>query len=134
MTDTQKPSFVTYEEFKLTTDSQSAQLKELVRKFDEIKKIVELTYKDRGLQLDTFEAIGGLRNALIAYDKHNEELSKETNQAVVKTQDIVENKVSEGTDKIKETTDKIHDKLQNKVIKVKNTGYFGFLRRMKKGK
>lgn len=120
---TQKPSFVTYQEYQLVTNDLKHTLLEINRNYQEIKKQVEIISMDRELLRDLYESIGGLRNALIAYDKHNESLAKETTQAAIKTQDVVEQTIEKKGDEIKESTDKIHESLKGKNVIIQSRSF-----------
>ena len=126
MVKTNVDNFVLGEQLKSELEKINSNFKELFKRLDSHQKSLDLIYNDRDLLKDIYTQGGSIRELILAFDKHNETVTKDVQQEVIE----VRNKVEESKEQVKDTveyhTDKIAEKIEDKkVIQLKKKGIFG---------
>lgn len=125
--------FIDSEVIKSELQKFNNNFSEVFKQLEQLKHDVELVYKDRDLQKDIFEAMGGLKNIMLEHDKHNETLTQDVKADVLETKQ----KVSSTSEAIKDTvefhTDNLADTIENKrvITLKKNKGFFSFIKNIR---
>ena len=122
---TEIDQFILNEEVKGELIKLNDNFKELKKSLGSIQESINLVYNDRDLLKDIVDQIGGLKNIVLALDKHNENLTQDLKKEVIDTG----SKVEQSAEEVKDTVDYKTDQLKEHVGEIK-----GMKTRMIKGK
>ena len=99
---------------------------EVKKMFGSIQNSLDLIYNDRDILRDIKEDIEGARGLILAFDKHNENLTQDLKREVVDTGSKVEQSAEEVKDTVDYKTDEIKEhvegvkQMRNKFVKGKS--------------
>ncbi len=89
--------------------------------FKSIESYLNLIYKDRDLLSGHDEKLSGIRELILNFDRHNENLTKDVQKELAETKTRVEEKTEEVKDTVEHHVGELVDK---KIIKVPNKSIF----------
>ena len=112
---TEIDQFVQNEEIKLELKKLSEDFTEFGKKYDSIQASLDLIYNDRDLIKDIKADMEGLKGLILAFDKHNENLTQDLKKEVIDTG----SKVEQSAEEVKDTVDYKTDQIKEHVGEIK---------------